>query len=237
MPKTSKSILVVLGICTVFLAACDFDNAPSGPMQDQPISLDLGKIERANVELNMAAGELNVRGGAAQLLDGHFEYNVPAWKPVIQTSNVGSQETVTIRQPEHVRMGGNHRYTWDLQLNDKVLLDLALHCGAGRARMDLGNLDLRNVDVQMGAGQVELDLRGTPKRDYDVNISGGVGQATIYLPQNVGIRADAHGGLGSITVTGLQKQGDHWENSLYDNAKVNVHLKVSGGIGEIRIIG
>jgi hypothetical protein len=88
----------------------------------------------------------------------------------------------------------------------------------------------------MGAGQVDLDLRGKPTHDYDVSISGGVGQATVYLPQGVGIWAQAHGGLGSITVTGLDKQDDHWQNNLYDNSKVNVRLKVEGGIGQIRII-
>ena len=89
----------------------------------------------------------------------------------------------------------------------------------------------------MGAGQVDLDLRGNPTRDYDVSVRGGVGQATIRLPQNVGIWAEARGGLGSITVTGLNKSGDdQWQNDLYDKAKVNVRLTVEGGIGEIRII-
>jgi predicted membrane protein len=103
--------------------------------------------------------------------------------------------------------------------------------------MDLGDLSLRSVTVHMGAGQVDLDLEGHPSRDYDVNISGGVGQATVRLPHDVGIRAEAHGGIGSINVTGLEKKGGAWENDLYDNAKVNVRLKVEGGIGEIRIIG
>jgi hypothetical protein len=89
----------------------------------------------------------------------------------------------------------------------------------------------------MGAGQVDLDLRGHPARDYEVNISGGVGQATVRLPQEVGIRADAHGGIGSINVSGLRKVGDHYENDLYDKTKVNLRLSVAGGIGEIRIIG
>ena len=81
-----------------------------------------------------------------------------------------------------------------------------------------------------------LDLRGQPKRDYDVSVSGGVGQATVYLPKNVGIEAEAHGGIGHIEVRGLEKHGNVWQNSLYDTAKVTVRVKVQGGIGEIRII-
>lgn len=215
---------------------CDFDHAPTGELQNEPVSLDRGSAEHANIELDMRAGEMRLRGGANKLIEGKFEYNVPAWKPQIATSLNGSHATVTIRQPERFNVGGNTRNVWDLQLNDQVTTDLALNCGAGQAQLDLGNLMLRDLTVHMGAGQVDLDLRGKPTRDYDVNISGGVGQATIHLPEGVGIWAEAHGGIGSITVTGLDKEGDHWQNSLYDNGKVNVRVKVQGGIGEIRII-
>ncbi len=185
----------------------------------------------------MGAGEMKLRGGAQKLLEGRFEYNVAAGKPTVRQSVSGSHATVTIQEPQNVRLGGNRRYLWDLELNDSVLLDLALNCGAGEARLALGELDLRSVDVHMGAGEVDLDLRGHPTRDYDVNISGGVGQATVRLPQAVGVHAEAHGGLGSINVSGLEKRGDYYENDLYDKAKVNVRLKVEGGVGEIRIIG
>lgn len=234
----SRWVLLVPLIPVVFIAACDFeDHTRVGPVQNEPVSIDRGGVERANIELKMGAGEMKLRGGASKLIDGTFEYNIPQWKPLVDTSINGTHATVTISQPEHFRFGGGRRhYIWDLQLNDKVLTDLILNCGAGRAQLDLGDLTLRDIEVHMGAGQVDLDLRGKPTHDYDVSISGGVGQATVYLPQGVGIWAQAHGGLGSITVTGLDKQDDHWQNNLYDNSKVNVRLKVDGGIGQIRII-
>ena len=237
--KTSGLLLAAITACVLVLAGCEFDQTVTGPLRDEPVSIDGGHADHANVELNMGAGEMNLRGGAEKLVEGRFEYNVPDWKPKVYSSTSGPYATVTIREPHDVRMGGNRRYRWDLALNDKVLLDLTLNCGAGQADLQLGDLDLRTVTVHMGAGQVNLNLRpesGQPKRDYDVNISGGVGQATIRLPTGVGVRAEAHGGLGSIDVSGLEKHGDHYENSLYDNADVNVRLKVEGGIGEIRII-
>ncbi len=238
MLKLPQVFLPLGALGLLLLTGCEFDHGVvTGPMRDEPVSINLGTAERANVELNMGAGEMTLRGGAQKLLEGRFEYNVPSWKPKVTNSVVGSHAAVTIQEPDSVRPGGNRRYAWDLELNNKVLLDLALNCGAGRARLDLGDLDLRSVDVHMGAGEVDLDLRGHPRRDYDVNISGGVGQATVRLPEGVGIRAEAHGGLGSINVTGLEKRGDYYENSLFDNAKVNIRLKVEGGIGEIRIIG
>lgn len=237
MPITNKSIFALLFLSVFVFAGCEFDHTVTGPLRDDPVAIDLGTANHANVELDMGAGEMKLRGGAEKLLEGTFEYNVPEWKPMVRSSIGGSYATVTIKEPEHVQHGGNRRYRWDLALNDSVQLDLSLNCGAGEARLDLGDLDLRSVEVHMGAGQVDLDLRGKPSRDYDVNIAGGVGQATVRLPEGVGVWAQAHGGLGSINITGLEKRGDHYENSLCDTSKVNVRLKVEGGIGEIRIIG
>jgi len=221
----------------IVLAGCEFDRPNVGAMRDEPVSIDLGGAERANVELDMGAGEMILRGGSQKLIEGNFEYNIAEWKPIVRSSIMAPHATVTIQQPQHRGFGGDTHYRWDLTLNDSVLLDLAIRCGAGQAQLDLGDLKLRDLNIQMGAGQVQLDLRGKPSRDYDVNISGGVGQATIQLPQGVGIWAEAHGGIGSVNVSGLEKHGDHWENGLYDSSKVNVRLKVQGGIGEIRMIG
>ncbi|MBV8569067.1 MAG: hypothetical protein JO319_00505 [Acidobacteriaceae bacterium] len=231
----TKLLIPVLALC--FLASCEFDHATTGPMKEDHVTLDRGSVDRANVQLNMGAGQMDVSGGASNLFDGTIQYNVPAWQPVFTHDVNGRHASIELKQPEHVRLGGNAHYRWNLKLNDQVLLDLTANCGAGQAHFDIGQLKLRNVEVHMGAGQVDLDLRGHPTRDYDVNVRGGVGQATIRLPDNVGIWAEAHGGLGSITVTGLNKgNGNQWQNDLYDKAKVNVRVTVEGGIGEIRII-
>ena len=237
MTTRNYSKVVLLTSLALTLAGCHVDTTPAGPTRETTIHLDRGQTERANVALNMGAGEMDLRGGAAKLLDGRFEFNVPSWEPEVKSSNNGTHADIKISQPKQAHLGGNQHYVWDLQLNNQVLLDLAISCGAGQAKLNLGELDLRRVEVHMGAGQVDLDLQGKPTRDYDVEISGGVGQATVQLPKDVGIWAEANGGLGSITVTGLDKKDGHWENSLYDKAKVNVHLKVQGGIGEIRIDG
>lgn len=220
-----------------WLGGCGFNNVATGPDRHDAIHLDSAKIEKANVELDMGAGQMNISGGAEKLLDGTFTYNVDEWKPIVDSTTNDSHATVTIKEPNGARSGSNTKYIWDLHLNDRILTDLTINCGAGQAHLNLGTLALRNLEVHMGAGQVRLDLSGEPAHDYDVKIEGGVGQADIRLPKGVGIYAEAHGGIGSVTVTGLQKKGDHWENDLYNKSKVTVKLEVNGGIGEIKIAG
>jgi hypothetical protein len=233
----NKTCWVGLTVALLLLNGCEFDNTVTGPVKEQTISLDLNNAQSANVEFDMNAGELSVRGGSPKLLQGRIEYNVPQWQPQVTDNNDGQTANVVIRQPSSGHTGSNHRNRWDLELNNSVLLDLKLRCGAGRARLELGDLALNDVNVQMGAGQVDMDLSGHPSRSYSVNVAGGVGQATIHLPRGVGVRAQAHGGLGSINVEGLTKHGDYYSNDLYGNSKVNVLVQVEGGVGEIKLVG
>lgn len=232
---TSRTGIFSLLMGCLWLGGCGFDRVATGPERSDPIHLDAGNLDKANVELDMGAGQMNIGGGSDKLLDGTFTYNVDEWKPVVHNSTNGTHATVTIKQPSGARGGGRTKYVWDLNLNDHILTDLTINCGAGQARLHLGTLLLRSLAIHMGAGQVQLDLRGEPKHDYDVKIDGGVGQADIHLPTGVGIWATAHGGIGSLNITGLEKHGDHWENDLYNKSKVTVKLEVNGGIGEIKI--
>jgi hypothetical protein len=229
--------VVAAAIAASLLSSCTFHHAETGPLRTEPVAIDLGDAKSATVQLELAAGELILRGGAAKLLQGRFEYNVPAWKPEVRSSVSGSTADINIRQQHGSGGFGDTKNLWDLELNDNVLLDFTLDCGAGRTRLEMGDLNLQNVNVHFGAGEVDLDLRGKPSHDYEVNVSGGVGHATVRVPDSVGVRAEAHGGIGSINVTGMEQRGDHWENSQYGHANVNVRLRVEGGIGEIRIIG
>lgn len=237
MRKTNRLLIPSTALVLLFTGCIEIDHRATGPLREDPVSVDLNGVERADVELDMGAGELTVNGGAQKLMEGTFKYHGAELAPRLQSSSNGSHATVTIKEPEHVHIGGNQQYAWNLTLNDKVMYDLAVNCGAANARLNLADLALRSVTVHMGVGKVDLDLEGHPTRDYEVNISGGIGQATVRLPHDVGIHAEAHGGIGSVDVTGLEKHGDHYENSLYDSAKVNVRVKVEGGIGNIRIVG
>lgn len=209
-----------------------------GPLKSERIHIDRAKAERANLELNIGTGELNADAGGNDLISGDFEYNVPSLQPELKSSTAGSHAVVTIRQPSSSGINlGDVKNRWSLHLNRDVLWDIAVNCGAGKAQLGLGSVGLRSLEIHIGVGQVDVNLEGTPKHDYEVNISGGIGQATVHLPKNVGVRAEAHGGIGSINITGLANRGDHYENDLYDSSKVNVRVKVDGGIGEIRLVG
>jgi hypothetical protein len=209
---------------------------PAGEMRREQQSIDLAGAQSARVNLAMGAGELMVGSGASKLVEAEFTYNVDRLKPTVEHQTSGDETDVTISQTETGSFNfGNVVSRWDLRLNNGVLLDVSATLGAGEAHMNLGDLTLRRLDVSIGAGEVHVDLRGTPKRSYGVEIKGGVGETVVYLPRTVGISATAAGGVGSITMNGLEKRGERWINSGHESDPVQITLDVKGGIGEITV--
>ena len=218
------------------LSGCGPEFQVRRPIQTETQSIDLDNSDFVSVRLRMGAGELSARGGSPKLMDGEFSVRRLAMKPKIHYDASGFRGRLRVEEPSGVHTS-NSRYRWDLRFNDDKPLDLDVELGAGEARLDLGSLNLRSVDVHMGVGELRLDLRGKPKSDYTVNLRGGVGEATVYLPQDVGIVADAQGGIGGITARGLVKRDGEYVNDAYGRAKTTIRLDIRGGIGAINLIG
>lgn len=231
------ALVPVATLSLLTLTACTVDLEPAGPTQTETRSIDLDKSELARVELKMGAGELHVRGGSPKLMEAEFTFNRPRLKPEVHYEASGFRSNITVEERSNVHHGGSSKYRWDLRLNDDKPMDLEVHFGAGEGRLDVGSMTLRSLTVHMGVGELRLDLRGTPKNSYDVSIHGGVGEATVYLPEGVGVVADAKGGIGGINARGLQKRNGEYVNDAYGHAKTTVRLDIRGGIGAINLIG
>jgi len=239
MSSTLQNILAATAALTlVGLVGCQINLEPAGPTQTENRTVPLDKSELVRVELKMGAGDLNVRGGSSQLMDADFTYNRPRLKPEVHYDATSLRGNLLIEEPSHTsHTGSNMKYRWDLRFNDEKPIDMYVNFGAGEGRLELGTLSLRSLNVNMGVGELRVDLRGTPKNSFDVTIRGGVGEATVYLPEGVGIVADAKGGIGGINARGLQKRDGRYVNDAYGHAKNTVRLDIQGGIGAINLVG
>jgi len=218
-------------------SGCQVGSVATGETRHETKSIELDKAETARVEIRMGAGELRVKSGTPKLLEADFTYNVPDWRPVVDYRASPLRGDLTISQPKNSgRLIGRTVNTWELKLNGQLPLDVTANLGAGEANLELGQMNLRTVEVNIGAGEVKMDLRGEPKRDYNVQMHGGVGEATVYLPKDAGISATAAGGIGEISATGLEKRDGVWINPERIHAPVTVRLDVKGGVGAIHLV-
>jgi len=249
------AVLVVL----LAVAGCTGERVRVGELKTETQSVELGGAKSVQVDIDMAAGELDVSGGADELLEADFKYNVAELKPEVEYSN----DLLQVRTPdvqtrvESIWDLDDYRYEWDLRLNDKVSMEMDITLGAGRADLKLGDLSLTRLDIEGGAGditvdlsdasyltrldisggagQIVVDLTGDWQTNLDADIEGGVGVITVRLPRSVGVRVDVEIGIGSVNANGLTKDGYDYVNDAYGESDVTLRINISGGVGEINL--
>lgn len=123
--------------------------------------------------------------------------------------------------------GGN----WDLNLTERVPIDLEIDAGVGSSQLDLRNVRLAGFELDAGVGSVEATL---PGGNYTGSIDGGVGTITVRLPRGAPARIEVDTGLGGVSTSGdFQRSGDAYTTANYDGT--GVRLAISAGVGQVRI--
>jgi hypothetical protein len=205
-----------------------------GETEVETSNIELGDVESAVVELDMGAGELEVHGGARELMEATFTYNVDKWKPQIDYHTTGREGVLKIKQGDTEGIPfGDTKNKWDISLNENVPIDLRVEMGAGQGILDLRDVQLSDLDIDGGVGELRLDLSGERNRDLDVDIDGGVGSATIYLPEDVGVKVHVDGGIGSVNASGLKKINGSYTNDAFGESDVTITIRIDAGIGSI----
>jgi hypothetical protein len=254
-------LFLVILLAAVVLVAAGCRQVEIGDLQTDTETVELGGASTVQAEINMGAGRLKLGGGAADLLEATFTYNVADFKPVVDYSVSGDSGRLEVSQPNvddefPVLNADDVRYEWELRLNDEVPIDLNLNLGAGEGEIDLGGLQttelalnagagkmtldlggsaLEDLRVSIGAGEVTIDLTGDWANDLVGEINGGVGTLIVRLPASVGVRVEVSGGLGSVNASGLTQDGSVYTNDAFESAATVIRLDIEGGVGEIRL--
>ena len=233
-----KKVKLMLALSSVFLLIGCVNRVAVGPTQTDSQSVELGNAESVQAAIKMGVGQLNIRGGATNLMDAEFTYNIEDWRPEVDYQQRGDIGELQVSQPDAEINGipdDNIEYRWDIALQNAIPLDLNVDLGVGESELNLSGLALQDLVVDTGVGSAVIDLTGPWQDSFDVRINGGVGETTVYLPENVGLHMAADTGIGSLVVNGLQKDGDVYTNAAYGNSDVSITLEINGGIGEITV--
>jgi hypothetical protein len=257
--KNVKGVALLAMVAVLLAASGCAGGVRVGKLQTESETVELDDAASVRVEIDMGAGELDVAGGAAELLEANFAYNVAELKPEVDYSG----GTLSVRTPD-AEVGidslldiTDYRYEWDLRLNDGVPMELDVNVGAGRTDLKLGSLSLTRLDVAGAAGEILVDLSGSAsltrvdigggagaltvdltgawQEDLEATIGGGVGKRILVLPRDTGVRVKVEVGVGGVDAVGLTKEGEYYVNDAYGQSEVTLYLEVAGGVGETEL--
>ena len=230
-------LFVAAMAAAMFLGACGPQRVEVGELRTQTRSVDAEDAESVRANLRIALGELNVSGGADELMEADFAYNVSAWEPRVNYELGGDTGELNVEQQGLGEGIPNRdvRNEWDLRLNDDIPMDLAVQMGGGVSNLDLDSLILTGLNLDMGAGATTVDLTGDWERDLSAVVRGGAGEVTLLLPSQTGVRVNAGTRLGRVNADGLQKEGEAYVNGAYGDSDATLEVEVSGGVGQINL--
>jgi len=220
------------------LAGCYVPSPKLGRTESSHEQVELAGAESVSVTITLGVGKLKLAGGADELLDARFEYNIPDWKPVVSYKVEDGRGRLVVEQPSRVvgvAWPGNIRYDWNIKLNSGVPMELEIDLGVGKSEVDLKGLNLRRFSLEAGVGEGSVDLSGPRPSDLDAAIKAGVGKLTLVLPADVGVRVKARAGLGRVNAVGLKTVDDAWVNEAWGKTRTSVRVEVEGGIGEVEL--
>ncbi len=234
--KTNRYLIVVLLIGTLLLASCNSDLIV-GEVRSESRSVDLGDAKSVSVDINFGAGVLDVTGGAKDLLDADFTYNVDKIKPQVEYDD----GRLIVSQPETEGMPAlpgvtDFRNEWGLHLDNEVPMDLSVDVGAGTSNLKLSGLSLSGLDITLGAAQGTIDLSGDWAHNLDVSIDAGASNISVLLPKDVGVRVVVDRGPTVIDTQGLTQDGDVYTNAAYGKSDVTMQIDLQAGVGTISLL-
>ncbi len=121
--------------------------------------------------------------------------------------------------------------------NPEALSEIQINSGAGKVDLQgMGNANFEQFSFKGGAGQVSLDFNGAWTRSATVDVISGVGQVTVRVPREIGVRVKTSGSpVGKLVVEGLKSVGDGYVNDVYDSAEIKLDISLTTGVGEVTV--
>jgi predicted membrane protein len=214
-------------------------NPAVGELKTETQSVALGEASSVVADVSIGVGKLNISGGATDLMNATFNYNIAAWKPIVSYNVNATEGTLLVQQPSQgaISTAPNTRYEWDLRFKNDVPTTMKVDIGVGEGNLRFAGLDLRSLEVNSGVGDTTVDLTGlNAQQDVSVLVKGGVGQVTIIVPTDTGVRVTADGGLGNINANGMTVNGNTYTNTAYGTTSNTIKIDVKTGIGNIQLV-
>lgn len=206
--------------------------------------------QAVSATLEMDSGSIKVGGGAANMFEGTFTYNVKKWEPDIEYRVRDDLGELSVKQ------GGEWwvpsfwfiRNDWDIRFSGEVPLDLAATLSSGDGEFDLKSLLLRSLSVDSSSGDISADLSGEMPELRRVSIDDSSGSVDLDLTGKYAtyIQMDVETSSGDVNVdlTG------EWESALGATincssgdvtlrlpSEVGVRVRVRSRSGDVNVSG
>jgi len=233
-----KDAKIPLFILLIFFLVFAFAGCWStGEHTEETVNIELEEAEKVNAVIVIYKGDLYISGENQHLLlISDFDYNLSEWVPQVTYSTEDNEGKLKIMQKEKEKgLFDSVENKWSLIFNQAVPLELDIMMGSGDNHLDLSSIHLIDLKAAIGTGDTILDLTGNYQDNIRVYLVGGVGNTTINLQEDIGVRLWIKDGLNRINCDGFNRFGNFYFNSAFDFSERKIYITLFSGLGAIDI--
>lgn len=233
----------VLALSVIGIAAIVVMTQPSAVSRqtfDRTIAVDRDAAATSGtIKLDLGAADIDIRGGAAGLVNGRFVSNLGDLD--LDTLLSGTDQRVTITTTNEHRgwpWFGNWKNDLDLRLTNDLPVRLDIDSGAASLTLDFTAVKTESVTIDAGASSITLTV-GDQLDRQDFNLSSGASSIDVTIPKTVtGVRLNLDAGLSGKTLPSeFKKISDElYETTDYASAAKKLDLTIDAGASSIDIV-
>lgn len=155
-----SKLISFIALLALTALACGI-NVPKPPTPSPEVTDDITvkypDTDEVNLKIEFGAGELTLAPGASTLVDGTATYNYDELKPEVVTDEGNIKVRVGDGKLDILPTLNNLINEWDLKLGSEPM-NLSIKAGAYDAKLELGGLALKQLNIEDGASNVELNF-------------------------------------------------------------------------------
>lgn len=120
--------------------------------------------------------------------------------------------------------------------NPRRMRSMRVDAGAASVRLSgLANANAEHIDVNLGVGKVALNFDGEWRTDVQMSVNSALGEITVSVPSDVGVRVTSSSFLHAVDAPGLTKSGGALVSDNWASAKHRLEVRASGALGHLEI--
>lgn len=222
-------------LCSLAVLAAVAVATPATAQEDLKtlsVSRAISGQERLDVQVRYGAGELTLTPASGRTLYAmDLMWDERAFEPVNELE--GTRLEIGTRSSQRgVDLDRERSGSLKVALAPDLPMDLRLDFGAGRATVDLGGLQLRDLDLKTGASESTLDVsRPNPGTLRQAHLDIGAAQFTARNLGNLNLeRLEVNAGVGDIRLD-FAGSLEHDVAVQIDMGLGSLELRIPVGVG------
>jgi len=192
--------------------------------------------ERAEIELNVSGGEINIYGlDSNNLAEGKLMVGMMR-DDIIESVDSLSQKVIIFLHGENKWMKGSNipKDKFNFGISKEIPLSFVLNGGKSNNNIDLSEIKAEKVKILVGGSNLSLKLGSIV--NSIVSIDAGASNVNLNLPDNVGIRLEIESGFSSQDLPGFSLVEDNiYQSTDYDLKENKIKINVMMGITSLSI--